>query len=1661
MNKFYTLILSVLTFSLGINAQITELFFSEYAEGSSNNKYLEIYNGTSSKISLDNYAFPSVANDPANPGQYEYWNTFPTGDSIAPGDVYIITHPSADSSSILAFADHTYTYLSNGDDGFALVSGGTHNDANSNGVIDEGEMTGYTLLDHIGNWAGDPGAGWDVAGVTNATKDHTLVRKASVTGPNPCWDQTCGNSSAGTNASDSEWIVYPNETWTNLGSHSIILQDFSSLQNVNLADNFLGFGGGLVANNTLEDDPVVGASNKVRKATQSAGGDNWKGLVFRSQTHYIDLTNSQIVSIDIYQTTASNYKGKIQAGTSSQADNELTTSQPHTGSGWETLSFDFTGSTGDFGEFVLFVNVDANGAFIDPAVQAFDMYFDNITAEQGSAIPIPPAGPTDNAADPTSLVGDVISIFSDSYLDVPGTNFNPNWNQSTSVNATLDPAQNGNKVLAYTNFNYQGTEFSVQDISLMEYLHVDIWIEGTFNPNVYVISSGTEIPHAITNTGANSWISVDIPVLGITGDLTNCFQFKFDGGNGSTDAIYLDNLYFWKSPTNTCGATGTFTYLSGMDISNSLNSFTNPGGNISLDFSAGSTEVGWDYWYINNAANGLGDTIATGTGSIVGSYLSTTGEISFYVVSDASVTGIPFSYTVNCPTCLPPTGIAASNITTTTLDLAWTPGISETAWNVEYGPAGFALGTGTLVNVTANPYTITGLTQGTSYDVYIQADCGSDSSSYAGPFTFTTSCGVNTAPWNESFSSAIPNCWSESGNMTALYGTAQTGDNWNFTNYNAYAGYYMHIGGNYQDLTSFPFGYCAFVNGNEGDGTYGPTTLTSPEVSVVPLTNPELSFLLNSNRESDTVNALLTVEASNDNGTTWSSVASLQGNTNGWIRQHVSLSAYTGDTVQVRFVYSEPDTAQLDHIAIDEVSIGEAVTCFEISNLSLSNVTGNSVDLNWVAGGSEASWDILASSSSGNVSVQSTDTSYTLTGLSGATSYNLYVRAICGVGDTSVWFGPVSLFTYPDGPNGVTCGLGDTNATLFSDGLESQGGWTGDFGAGNGIWKLGTGGTPSGGTGPIGAHEGSSYFFFESSTASSQHDVATIYSPLIDLSDAVGGSAELSFWLHAYGANMGDLRVGASSTLTGQYTNLAIFSGQIQGSSALAYANVGVDLSAYAGDTVFLSFTYTRNPIGTFTEDLAIDLIEVNSCIVPPPHDMAVVAAAVASGCDLTATEPIEVWVVNNGLVAESSFDLSYAVNGGTPVVESITSTLNVGDTLMHVFAATADMSADGVYNLDFGLVLALDNDTTDNSMMFSAENYLTPAALTAMGDSICNGETAMVSTTADGYAFWYDAATGGNLIGDGDVLDVTPSVTTSYYVEDAVVIGHSEDFDSFTVGNYIAQTDPNNWATWSGGTADDMPITDVQGNGGNSLRVFNADGTDVVMEFGEAISTGRFYYSMDMYLVAEGYINFQEDVVIGTEWNMSVTFISGVIDIAIDGASVLTGSYTSTDPAGNTLWNTFEFECNYSTGLWEVFADGVSQGTFVNPDPVASVNIYPGTNVEYYLDNVEWSAVTDDACRSERTEAVVTVNDCSNINELSFKDLNIYPNPNNGQFTITNSQEMTDIIITDLQGKIVYNSRNINLNKVNVELNNLERGMYMINIQTNNGMITKTVTYQ
>lgn len=176
----------------------TDLFFSEYVEGSSNNKALEIYNGTGAAVDLSNYQIAQAVNG----GGWQYWHTFPTGASINSGDVWVITTDQADAA-ITAVADEVLAYPSvshhNGDDARALVkiSG-----------------TDTTWLDIIGDPDNDPGAGWAVAGASDGTKEHTLVRKSTVMSGSTDW-----TASAGTDSASSEWLVYGQDTFIHLGSH--------------------------------------------------------------------------------------------------------------------------------------------------------------------------------------------------------------------------------------------------------------------------------------------------------------------------------------------------------------------------------------------------------------------------------------------------------------------------------------------------------------------------------------------------------------------------------------------------------------------------------------------------------------------------------------------------------------------------------------------------------------------------------------------------------------------------------------------------------------------------------------------------------------------------------------------------------------------------------------------------------------------------------------------------------------------------------------------------------------------------------------------------------------------------------------------------------------------------------------------------------------------------------------------------------------------------------------------------------------------------------------------------------------------------------------------------------------------------------------------------
>ena len=203
MKQFYKyLIAALLISSIGFS----QILFSEYSEGSSYNKYLEIYNYSNETVLLSQFVLTSCTNGCLD-GNNFFINEFPDGANIEPGEVYVVASSQADQL-ILNEADFTFQYCcGNGDDVYALMLSGLAGDF----------FDAENALDIIGDettW--QEGVGWDIAGVSEATKNHTIVRKSSVS------EHNAGNwsLSAGTNIDDSEWIVLEIDDWSNLGFHN-------------------------------------------------------------------------------------------------------------------------------------------------------------------------------------------------------------------------------------------------------------------------------------------------------------------------------------------------------------------------------------------------------------------------------------------------------------------------------------------------------------------------------------------------------------------------------------------------------------------------------------------------------------------------------------------------------------------------------------------------------------------------------------------------------------------------------------------------------------------------------------------------------------------------------------------------------------------------------------------------------------------------------------------------------------------------------------------------------------------------------------------------------------------------------------------------------------------------------------------------------------------------------------------------------------------------------------------------------------------------------------------------------------------------------------------------------------------------------------------------
>lgn len=337
----------------------------------------------------------------------------------------------------------------------------------------------------------------------------------------------------------------------------------------------LGFGQNLVTNGDFQTGTAtpwynnaanvvdLGGGNFVNQANVAVAGNPWD--VNLSQDVLLDNGKTYTFTFDAFTDATTGSRTIIAGLGQNNAPYSALTSTPTLTSTPQTFTYQITINYGNaVPDRVIFDLGAATGyVFIDnvSVVEVVNTCSNGIQDGTetgvdcgGTCAPCSTSVPTTNAPTPTHLQANVVSIFSDSYTNI-ATNLNPNWGQSGSVNPNFT-VTTGNNILAYTNFNYQGTDVTATNLSAMEYLHVDVWSNANPGSTILKVSpisnAGGASEFLVTiNHVQGQWYSVDIPKSAFTGmTWTNVYQMKFAAnGPGSTVPadFYFDNIYFWKT----------------------------------------------------------------------------------------------------------------------------------------------------------------------------------------------------------------------------------------------------------------------------------------------------------------------------------------------------------------------------------------------------------------------------------------------------------------------------------------------------------------------------------------------------------------------------------------------------------------------------------------------------------------------------------------------------------------------------------------------------------------------------------------------------------------------------------------------------------------------------------------------------------------------------------------------------------------------------------------------------------------------------------------------------------------------------------------------------------------------------------------------------------
>ncbi|MCB0802150.1 MAG: right-handed parallel beta-helix repeat-containing protein, partial [Flavobacteriales bacterium] len=815
------------------------------------------------------------------------------------------------------------------------------------------------------------------------------------------------------------------------------------------------------------------------------------------------------------------------------------------------------GTSSDYGKY----NQVLNNVMTNIYYYGIYTYYQDSTVISGNAIDVTAA---------SNVNADGVYAYYTFNADFIGNTISaPDYGLYVSQITTVRPART-KKTRLINNMVYSSGDYGVYlyGVDSVDFLHNTVVNEGT-NPAVYFYTSTSTSYDPIDNYDIRNNIMYSTTAEAI--EFLNC-----------TDAIadnFDNNLFYTGGSVLVKNGTSTYADLSAYQTANGLMNINSVEGDPGFLSST-------DLHVAGALANDAGDNSVGITVDIDGDTRPYSGSTIVDIGADEFTP----------PSCLQPSSLSESNITASAASLTWTENNAATQWQVSYGLSGFTAGNGTQVVTSSNPQNITALLSGTTYDWYVRTSCGrNNSSAWAGPNTFTTLAAPVTIPYYQDFEGTNPLT-----DFTINIGTD--------------AGLQIDASSNCTGTNSL------HMTGGTSSGWSGSSGATGTSTTQAWVTNS--TKISDASLNVDATSATNNLTLSFDLKQTWS-----YGPGYSWARILVNgtqispdyhpttassdacskiifdLSAYAGTSFELTFQssmkYDVANSAPGDNAYFDNIVI-EEVTCPLSSNLLTSNLTSTSVDLAWTDGGTATSWEISYGTTgftAGNGTQVTTSTNpHSLTGLSSSTTYDWYVRAICGQNDFSSW-SSVNSFTTLCAPLTAPV-LDDVEFHTATTNLTTSLCWTATANNTTNKWNIsGNGGTPSSGTGPLSANSGTKFFYFEASGGTAGNE-AYLESPLVDLSPLT--TPRLTFYYHMFGDGrniMADLYVEVHNGTS--YVLVDSIIGEQQANQADPFYKRAIDLSAFSGISK-VRFTAKWN--GAQWGDVSIDDIAVEetpSCIAP------------------------------------------------------------------------------------------------------------------------------------------------------------------------------------------------------------------------------------------------------------------------------------------------------------------------------------------------------------------------------------------------------------------------------------------------------------------------------